>query len=148
VTSATNSLLDPRRADISLVELVAFGRALGELTVDDIRSIALDLNDAIVSTADEIAATRAVLVIEQTLRRTHRLQRAAQAALVAATTVQDVAKRARVALPDQDVTRVARAAAQIARGLVVADVAPVDDALRCLGKGWKRMPGCADLVAA
>lgn len=125
-----------------------FGRALAELTVDDIRSIALDLHLANTSTADEIAATRAVLVIEQTLRRAHRLPQAAQAALHAATTVQDVAKRGRVALPDQDVTRVARAAAQIARGLVAADITPVDEALRSLGKGWSRMPCCADLAAA
>jgi hypothetical protein len=130
------------------VDVAVFGRALGDLSVDDIRSIALDLNVAITSTADEIAATRAVLTIEQTLRRSHRLQQAAAAALTAATTVQDVAKRARVALPDQDVTRVARAAAQLARGLVAAEASSVDEALRCLGKGWSRLPCCAELAAA
>jgi hypothetical protein len=130
------------------VDVVVFGRALAGLTIDDIRSIALDLNGAVTSTADEIAATRSVLVIEQTLRRTHRLPHAATAALTAATAVQDVAKRARVALPDQDVTKVARAAAQLARGLVAAETPAIDEALRCLGKGWSRLPCCADLAAA
>jgi hypothetical protein len=119
---------------------MAFGQALGELTVDDIRSIALDLAAASLSTADEVAVTRSVLVIEQTLRRTHRRPNAATAALAAATTVQDVAHRACIALPDNDVTRVARAAAQLSRGLVVADSRGVDGALRCLGKGWHRLP--------
>ncbi len=127
---------------------MAFGRALSELTVDDIRSIAHDLASASVSPADEVAVTRSVLVIEQTLRRTHRLPNAAAVALAAATTVQDAAHRARVALPDTDVTRVARAAAQLARGLVVGDSPGVEDALRCLGKGWHRLPCCADLAAA
>jgi hypothetical protein len=130
------------------VDLLAFGRALSELTIDDIRAIAHDLATASVSTADEVGVTRSVLVIEQTLRRTHRLPNAAAAALAAATTVQEVAHRARVALPDNDVTRVARAAAQLARGLVVGESPGVEDALRCLGKGWHRLPCCADLAAA
>ena len=74
---------------------------------------------ACTSTADEIANTRAMLMIEQTLRRTRRLHDAAMASLAAATKVQQVAERAHVDLPDDDVTRVARAAAQIARGMVV-----------------------------
>jgi hypothetical protein len=123
------------------MDVVDFGRALNGLTVDDIRSIAQDLVSA--STADEVAVTRSVLVIEQMLRRTHRLPNAATAAIVAATTVQDVAQRACVALPDRDVTRVARAAAQLARGLVVGASPRVENAVRCLVKGWHRLPACA-----
>jgi hypothetical protein len=129
------------------VDVVIFGRALSELTVDEIRGIAHDLVAASASTADEIAATRSVLIIEQTLRHTHRMSNAAAAALVAATTVQDVAARGHVALPDSDVTRVARAAAQLARGLVVNDSPAVPDALRCLGRGWHRLPCMADVAA-
>jgi hypothetical protein len=127
------------------MDVVDFGRALDGLTVDDIRLIARDLAAASVSTADEVAFTRSVLVIEQTLRRTHRRPNAATAGLAAATTVQDVATRASVALPDRDVTRVARAAAQLARGLVVGDSPCVENAVRCLGRGWHRLP-CADLA--
>ena len=129
------------------MDVVAFGRALSELTVDDIRSIAQDLAAASVSPADEVAFTRSVLVIERTLRRTHRLPNAATAALAAATAVQDVAQRARVALPDRDVTRVARAVAHLARGLVVGDSPRVERAVRCLGRGWYRLPCCAELAA-
>jgi len=130
------------------VDLADFAGGLSELNLDDIRSIAADLVVACSSTADEIAATRSVLLIEQTLRVTHRLHDAAGAALAAATTVQDIAARARIALPDDDVTRVARAAAQLARGLVTVDSPGVDEALRCLGRGWHRVPCCADLLAA
>jgi hypothetical protein len=125
------------------VELLAFEQALADLTVPDIRLISLDLVTVKENTADEVACTRSVLVIEQTLRRTHRLHNAASAALEAASTVQEVAELGNVALPDDDVTRVARAAAQLARGLVVGDSPGVDEALRCLGRGWYRMP-CLD----
>lgn len=116
-----------------------FGRALDALTVTDLRLIAADLAGLSNSTVDQVASTRAVLVIEQTLRRTHRLHNAAAAALAVAGAVQDIAQREQVDLPDSDVTRVARSAAQIARGLVAADSPAVEDALRCLEKGWHRL---------
>ena len=122
------------------MDVQIFEQALTELTLDDVRSIAIDLHTARASTADEIANTRSMLVIEQTLRRTHRLHDAASAALAAATKVQEVAQRAQVDLPDRDVTCVARAAAQLARGMVVGDHPGVDDALHVLGKGWRRLP--------
>jgi hypothetical protein len=126
---------------------VEFGRALEGLSVDDIRLIAIDLEDACSSTADEIAHTRASLLIEQTLRRNHRQQNANAAALATATTVQEVAHHAHVELPDDDVTRVARAAAQLARALVAGDSPVIEEALRCLGRGWHRLPCLADLAA-
>jgi hypothetical protein len=129
------------------VDLVSFARALTELTVDEIRSIAHDLTEANTSTADEIAATRSVLIIEQALRRTHRLHNAAAAALASATAVQDVAHAERVKLPDADVTRVARAAAQLARGMVAGESQGIEEALRVLSRGWHRLPCCAELAA-
>ena len=93
------------------MDLVVFGQALTELTLGEIRAIALDLHEVCVSTADEVANTRSMLMIEQTLRRKHRLHDAALAALSAATTVQEVALQAEVELPDKDVTRVTRAVA-------------------------------------
>ena len=148
MTIATRASLGRFRAEICQVDIAEFDRALGELSIADIRLIAHDLVEASTSTADEIAVTRAVLVIEQTLRYTHRLHDAATAALATATTVQEVAKRAALALPDDDVTRVARAAAQLARGLLVGENPGVDDALRCLGRGWHRLPCMAGLAAA
>jgi hypothetical protein len=130
------------------VDVEVFGQALTGLSLDDIRSIAFDLHAARTSTADEVANTRAMLIIEQTLRRTHRLHDAASAAFAAATKVQEVAKRADLDLPDDDVTCVARAAAQLARGMVVGDHPGVDDALHALGRGWHRLPCLAEFQAA
>ena len=130
------------------MDVEVFGQALTKLTFDDIRSIAFDLREARSSTADEVANTRAMLIIEQTLRRTHRLHDAAKAALAAAMKVQDVALGAGVDLPDDAVTCVARAAAQIARGMVVSDHPGVDDALHVLGHGWHRVPYLAQFQAA
>ena len=130
------------------MDVEVFGQALTELNLDDIRSIAFDLHEARTSTADEVANTRAMLIIEQTLRRTHRLHDAAVAALEAATKVQQVAQRANLDLPDSDVTCVARAAAQLARGMVVGDHPGVDDALHTLGRGWHKLPCLAEFQAA
>ncbi len=130
------------------MDVVVFGKALTDLSLDDVRSIASDLHVACESTADEVANTRAMLMIEQTLRRTHRLHDAASAALAAATKVQAAAERAHIDLPDDDVTRVARAAALLARGMVVGDHPGIDDALHVLGRGWHRLPCLAEFQAA
>jgi hypothetical protein len=130
------------------VDVVVFRQALTDLSFDDVRSIAFDLHAACASTADEVANTRAMLMIEQTLRRTRRLHDAALASLAAATKVQQVAERAHVDLPDDDVTHVARAAAQLARGMVVGDHPGIHDALHVLGKGWLRLPCFAEFRAA
>ena len=65
-----------------------------------------------------------------------------------ATNVQQVAERGHLALPDDDVTRVARAAAQIARGMIIGDYPGIDDALQALGKGWHRLACLAEFQAA
>lgn len=130
------------------MDVDVFGRALTELSFDDVRSIAADLRAACTSTADEIAHTRAALMIEQSLRRAHRLHDAATVALTCATNVQGVAQRAGVELPDDDVTLVARAAAQLARGLVIQHVAGMREALHELGRGWHRLPCVAELQLA
>jgi hypothetical protein len=127
------------------VDLVAFGAALQQLTMADIRAISSDLEAAHVSAADDIASMRAMLVIDKLLRNRHRSNEAALAALAVVNAVQAAASRDHVELPDPDVTRVARSAAVLARGLVVA---PATDALRCLAQGWHRLPCAADLVAA
>jgi hypothetical protein len=130
------------------VDVEDFGSALTGLTVDDLRSIASDLHAVRTSTADEVAGTRAMLIIEQTLRHTRRTHDAAVAAFTTATKVQEIAERAEVDLPDTDVTCVARAAAQLARGMVVCDYPGVDEALHVLGRGWHRVPGLAEFQAA
>jgi hypothetical protein len=127
------------------VDLVAFGAALQQLTEADIRAIAHDIEDAHASAADDVAFTRALMVVDRLLRNRHRGTEAALAAFAVVNAVQAAASRDRISLPDSDVTRVARAAAVLARALVVA---PATDAARCLAQGWHRLPCAADLVAA
>jgi hypothetical protein len=130
------------------VDVAVFGRALTELTFDDIRLIAVDLRAASTSTADEIRYTRASLMIEQSLRRAHRSQDALRASWECAVSVQEVAERAGVALPNDVVTYVARAAALLAKGLVIQHVPGMSDALHELGRGWHRLPCAAELELA
>ena len=139
-------LTSPRfHAENTDVDLVSFGSALRRLTADEIRAIALDLEAAHSSAADDVAFMRALLVIDRLLRNPQRSNEAALAAFAVVTAVQGAAERDHVALPNADVTRVARAAGILARGLVVA---PATDALRCLARGWHRLPCAADLIAA
>ena len=76
------------------------------------------------------------------------MQQAARVSQASAFAVQEVAAKARIDLPDADVTRVARAAAQLSRGLLCVDLPGVAGALACLGRGWQSMPACADLTIA
>jgi len=100
-----------------------FEQALARLTVDDIRSLARTLEAD--TTGDEVDAWRATIAIDRALRHAHRSRLAAQAAWNAAQIVQRCAVDEGVELPDADVTHVARAAAEVARGLVAGDdVAP------------------------
>jgi len=100
-----------------------FEHALARLTVDDIRSIARALEAD--TTGDEVDAWRATIAIDKSLRHTHRTRMAAKAAWTAAQVVQRCARDEGLDLPDADVTHVARAAAEVARGLVAGDdVAP------------------------
>jgi hypothetical protein len=121
------------------VELVGFARVLRDLTADDIFEVASDLETMVESTAGQVAATRAVLSIEQSLRC---LRRSAQAGLAAHAVAQSVlaaAERSGIELPNDDVTRVARSAASLARGMVAGLVA--DDAVQYLAGGWTRLIG-------
>jgi hypothetical protein len=120
-----------------VVELEEFALALQGLTADDIRAIAADLVLLVGSPADQAAATKAVLVIEQSLHRLRRGGPAGLAAHACAQAVLTAAERAGIALPDCDVTRVARSAATLSRGLVAGMAgAP---SVQFLATGWQRI---------
>jgi hypothetical protein len=106
-----------------------FTAALRTLVPDDLHRIARSLADG--TTGDEVDAWRATIAIDRALRHTHRAREAGRVAWRAAQAVQNAAAAGGIRLPDPDVTHVARAAAEIARGLVAgADVH--DDVLRLL----------------
>ncbi|HXY93668.1 MAG TPA: hypothetical protein VEP49_14395 [Acidimicrobiia bacterium] len=96
-----------------------FTEALRRLTPDDVHAIARSLESD--TAGDEVDAWRATIAIDRALRHTHRTREAARAAWTAAQTVQRTAADQGIQLPDEDVTHVARAAAEVARGLVAAD---------------------------
>jgi hypothetical protein len=99
-----------------------FSRALEGLTAEDVHRIAATLtNNHSDSAADEIEAWRVSLTIDRVLRRTHRTRLAARAASSITHTVLQIAAAQGIRLPDEEVTHVARAAAEVARGLVAGD---------------------------
>ena len=101
------------------MDLTGFNDALRDLTVNDIHSVARSLaNDTV---GDEVDAWQATIAIDRALRHTHRTRLAARAAWDAAQAVQRIAESEGLELPNIDVTHVARAAAEIARGLVAGD---------------------------
>jgi hypothetical protein len=106
---------------LQVMELTDFTRALEHLTAADVQRISATLCAHADSAADEVEAWRVTLTIDRVLRRTHRTRIAARAASTVTHTVLTVAAQQGITLPDADVTHVARAAAEIARGLVAGD---------------------------
>ena len=100
------------------MEYVDFEATLAALGMNEIRAIATALDERSTTPADEIAAMRATLSVEHALRRSGRQTQAALAARALGAAVQSAAKRDRVKLPDDAVTRVARAAGQVARAML------------------------------
>ncbi|GIU86381.1 MAG: hypothetical protein KatS3mg009_0896 [Acidimicrobiia bacterium] len=128
------------------MDLLRLEAALEALTVAEIRSVAQDLAAARTTPADEIEAMRATLEVEHALRRTRRQTQAAAAAHSVTLAVQAAARRERLPLPDDAVTRVARAAAQVARAIVAGEGCEAD--VRCLARGLQRVVDLAGAVAA
>ena len=131
------------------MELRAFVQALEVLALDDLRALALDIDAMTATTAEEIDVTKAFLHIEAALRRAHRLRDAARAGHRASQAVIHAAERAGCALPDAAVTRVARWAATVARGIVADGVDATAHAdVVLLGHGFDHVEPLARLIAA
>jgi hypothetical protein len=128
------------------VELAAFIQALEHLSLVDIRSLVLDIDAMTATTAEEIDVTKAFLHIEAMLRRAHRVRDAAVAGHRASQAVLHAAERGGAALPDAGVTRVARWAATVARGIVADSDARTDVVL--LSHGFDHVAELSRLVAA
>ena len=123
------------------MELAEFTQALEHLTADDVHRIAALLDAHAESAADEVEAWRVTLTIDRVLRRTHQTRVAARAASTVTHTVLTVAARQGISLPDAEVTHVARAAAEIARGLVAGD--EVTGEVRALLVDWSPVVAAA-----
>jgi hypothetical protein len=105
-----------------------FLAVLRRLEPDDLARVAARLESDLL--CDEVDWWRATIAIDKVVRHARRGRQAAHAASRAAGTVQEAARRGGIALPDSDVTRVARAAADVARGLAAGAAArPVTEIL-------------------
>lgn len=111
------------------MDLGEFIAALQQLDGDAIVAAAAELDHRVSSAAGEVSWWRATLEIERQLRLRRAGRRAALAANQAATAVTRAAARAGIELSDMRVTLVARAAADVARGLAV-DAAAAGDLLQ------------------
>lgn len=116
------------------MDVQGFTAALSRMTDDDLRRVAAELASARACVADDLAWWEATVDIERALKLQHLRRLAAMAAHHASSAVQSAAAHAGVVLPDDDVTRVARAAADVARGLAAGALA--DDAVRRLLVCW------------
>ena len=117
--------------------LEEFLMTLRRLTAEAIVAAAADLEEQAASAAGEVAWWRATVEIDRLLRLHHAGRMAGLAARQAATAVTARAAASGLEHDDPRVTAVARAAAEVARGLAAQSTA-VDDLLA----------GCRHLIAA
>lgn len=115
-----------------LDDATQFVASLRRMSEDDLRALAVSLSSEALT--DEVDWWRATIAIDKLLRYVRHTRQAAYAAAEAVHAVQEAAVDAGVVLPDDDVTRVARAAADIARGLVAGT--PARPVVRLLLEHW------------
>ena len=126
------------------MELQGFLDAVRGLSYDDVRALAVDIDGLTTTTADEIEVTRAFLHIEAVLRQQRRVREACLAGHRASELVVGIARRAGAELPDTAVTRVARWADTVARGIVAQAAARAD--LEVLGHACDHIDALAPLT--
>lgn len=107
--------------------------ALRSLTADELQRISVSLDSETLT--DEVDWWRATIAIDKVLRHSRCTRQAARAARDATRAVQESAERVGIPLPDPDVTRVARAAGDVARGLAAGP--PARPIVRLLLEHWE-----------
>jgi hypothetical protein len=105
-----------------------FTRDLQAMSPNDIVAVAAGLDAWQRTVHDEVAAWHATMLVDQALRRLYCARAGAAAAQRAQRAVQCAAAHAAIALPDDTVTRVARAAADVARAMLVERELPDESA--------------------
>ena len=116
------------------MQLEGFVSALQRLDGDDIRAVAIAIDEQHQTVADEVAAWEAVMCIDEALRDLGRTRVAARAAHEAVQAVRSAADSSDTEIPDAVVIRVAREAALLARALVAGTGA--DPAVQHLSLIW------------
>jgi hypothetical protein len=113
--------------------LARFLGELEQLTASDLRRIADSLESEALT--DEVDWWRATIAIDKVLRHTHCTRQAGRAASDAVHAVEDAAQRAGIETHEPMVARVARAAADVARGLAAGP--PARPVVRLLLEHWE-----------
>jgi len=121
------------------MELEEFTAALGRMSAADLHEVAAVLHAHSESAADEVDAWRVTISIDTALRRARLTRVAARAASSATHAVLRAAESQGIALPDAEVTHVARAAAEVARGMVAG--AGAEGEVRLLLGKWTPLVG-------
>jgi hypothetical protein len=109
------------RAGVMEASVARFVDGLRTMSADDIRRIVDSLDSEALT--DEVDWWRATIAIDKVLRHSRCSRQAARAANDATRAVQEAATHEGISLPDAGVTRVARAAADVARGLAAGPAA-------------------------
>ncbi len=105
------------------MELRRFTQAIARLSGSDIHRLARDIQSRHDTAAADLMWWHSTITIERALKASGRTREASMAAMDAARAVQRVAAERGMDLPDGEVTSVARAAAEIARGLCAHGIA-------------------------
>jgi hypothetical protein len=121
VTEVRTEAAPDAGADAGVAAAATFVTELQGLSGPDLRRLAQSLQSD--SLTDEVDWWRATIAVDKLLRHTRRSREAAHVASLASHAVQHAAIVAGIDLPDDDVTRVARAAADVARGLAAGRAA-------------------------
>ena len=124
------------------MELEEFTTALGRMSAIDLHEVAVVLHAHTESAGDEVDAWRVTIAIDRALRRAHLTRVAARAASNASHAVLHAAETQGISLPDDEVTHVARAAAEVARGIVAGPEAEVE--VKTLLTSWPPLVGAPD----
>ncbi len=127
------------------MELRCFIDALDALTLDDLRALAIDIDGLTATTAEEVEVIGAYLHIEAALRSQRRLRDASMAGHRANEAVRRVAARVGFDAADPMVSRVARWADTVARGIIAER--ETQHAVEILAHGADHIPVLAGITA-
>jgi hypothetical protein len=127
------------------MEPVEFIQRLSQLHAEDIAALASHLRHEMDTADGEVAWWRATVTIGATLKRLHRSREAGLAAHRASVAVLEAAGHSDAPLNREDITVVARAASEVARVLIAAELGdlPISAAAVVLGPWAPLVPAAA-----
>ncbi|HTN79474.1 MAG TPA: hypothetical protein VMK16_07365 [Acidimicrobiales bacterium] len=138
----------PPAAEGKRMDVRRFAECIERLTSEEIDAIAVAHRSLADSVSDEVEQWQVLLAVDRSLRAAHRSREAGLAAATARRLVVQAAERGERALPDGEVTEVARFAGDIARSLVAESL--VDECLCQVIDRWAALfesHGLADVAA-